>query len=570
VISYLAPSQLTALPPPLECVLGRVSSSNMPKRQRNPLSDARKGAGIASFASVAGINGDYRIIDKTSQPNQSKSHDLWHRKSGAGYNLFISYYGCQPCGVVAHDADFEGSGDTCFSLGSSTTKNDAPNARGLSRASKKRQKKRAKSCTNKDGSGVNLLAKESGCVNRDKANDPSKAPANDPLYASHPLVKAFVSNSKYSHLNSFVCSLSTPLPLTFRLRRNGPPSSKDLEATISEEYAQYISPVSYDPSTAIFQSTPSSCLTKSNLGHIPKLKDLIVTASQDGTLARQEIGSMLPILALHSVHAITKGSKVLDLCASPGSKTLQALEIVAQDGKKGRVIANDIHSGRLDSLREAVARSGLPDCLTSRVTFTNYDASVFPPPKSGRMFDAIICDVPCSGDGTIRKDRHVLPMWSPRIGNELHGLQLKILTRALELVKMGGVICYSTCSLNPVEDEAVVAAALGALTKGVMKFEIVERPKTLLPGFVTRGGITDWKVAFYDSMKVDHDSEDFGSLTICSHAKDAEEAGIKDAAATLWPTHPQDKKLHLHRCISLLPQDNNTGGFFLALIKRIL
>lgn len=541
----------------------------MPKRQRNPLSDARKGAGIPSFSSVAGIDGDYRIIDKTLHANQSKSDDLWHRKSGAGYNLFISYYGSQPCGVVAHDADFEGSGDASLSLGSSTTKNEAPHARGLSRASKKRQKKKAKSSTNKDGSGVNSLAKESGCINGNKIFEPSKVPANDALHASHPLVKAFVSNWKCSHLNSFVCSLSSPLPLTFRLRSYRPASSKELESIISEEYAQYISPLSFDPSRTIYQSTPSSCLTKSNLGDIPKLKELIVTASQDGTLARQEIGSMLPVLALHSVRAITEGSKVLDLCASPGSKTLQALEIVAHDGKKGRVIANDVHSGRLDSLREAVARSGLPESLTSRVTFTNYDASAFPPPKSGKMFDAIICDVPCSGDGTIRKDRHVLPMWSPRIGNELHGLQLKILTRALELVKMEGVICYSTCSLNPVENEAVVAAALGALTKGGMKFEIVEWPKNLLPGLVTREGINDWKVAFYDSNKVDHDSDDFGSLTICRHAKDAEEAGIKDAAATLWPSNPDDKKLELRRCIRLLPQDNNTGGFFLALIKRI-
>ncbi|KAL3780726.1 hypothetical protein HJC23_001008 [Cyclotella cryptica] len=542
----------------------------MSKRKRNPLSDARKGASTALSASVTpDINGDYRNIEKTSHRKKSKSDDLWHRKSGAGYNLFISYYGRQPSGVVAHDADFRGSSDACFSLGSSTRKSEAPHARGLSRASKKRQKKRAKSCANNDYSGVISLGKACERVNGYKLRDSSELPENNPLYTSHPLVNAFISNARYSHLYSFVCTLSTPLPLTFRLRRNGPLSSKDLEATISEKYSQYISPVSYDPTKAIFQSSPSSCLTKSNLGDIPNLKELIVAGSQDGTLARQEIGSMLPILALHSVHALIQGSKVLDLCASPGSKALQALEIVAQDGKKGRVIANDVHSERLESLREAVARSGLLEDLTSRVTFTNFDASVFPPPKSGRMFDAIICDVPCSGDGTIRKDRHVLPMWSPRIGNELHGLQLKILTRALELVRTGGVICYSTCSLNPVENEAVVAAALGALTRGSTKFEVLEWPKTLLPGLVTRGGITDWKVAFYDSNKVDHDSDDFGSLTFCSSAEDAEKAGIKEVAATLWPSIPQIKQLHLHRCIRLLPQDNNTGGFFLALIKRI-
>jgi 16S rRNA C967 or C1407 C5-methylase (RsmB/RsmF family) len=183
----------------------------------------------------------------------------------------------------------------------------------------------------------------------------------------------------------------------------------------------------------------------------------------DGTLARQEIGSMLPVICLRSCGSIKAGSKVLDLCASPGSKCLQALEIVSAkrtDGKRGRVIANDVHTGRLDALRDAVLRSGMPESIWERVTYTNYDASVFPAPKSGKLFDAIICDVPCGGDGTIRKDKHILPMWSPNISNAIHKLQLKMLSRALELVRVGGVVCYSTCSLNPIEDEAIVSAVL--------------------------------------------------------------------------------------------------------------
>ena len=66
--------------------------------------------------------------------------------------------------------------------------------------------------------------------------------------------------------------------------------------------------------------------------------------------------------------------------------------------------------------------------------------------KSHKPFDCIIADVPCSGDGTIRKDGRILPSWTPSIGNSLHSTQLKILKRALILVKTGGVVCYSTCS----------------------------------------------------------------------------------------------------------------------------
>jgi multisite-specific tRNA:(cytosine-C5)-methyltransferase len=167
-----------------------------------------------------------------------------------------------------------------------------------------------------------------------------------------------------------------------------------------------------------------------------------------------------------------------------------------------------------------------------------------------------------------RKDKHILPMWTPNTGNELHGLQLKILSRALELIKVGGVVCYSTCSLNPVEDEAVVAAAMLGLSKSSMKFELMAWPNILLPGFLHRPGIIDWKVAFYDHNNVVHDGDDFGSLTFCVKPADAEEAGISDAVTTLWPPK-QLEHLQLDRCVRLFPQDNNTGGFFLVAIKRI-
>lgn len=371
----------------------------MPKRQRkstssssNPLSQARKGA------SKAATNGNEIIVDKTI-----KADDLWHRKSGAGYHLFISYYGSQPCGVVAHGDDCRISENTDGLVRSSAKNSESQPNVGMSRAAKKRQKKKAK---NPDGNGV--YSATNGITDTKQTNDidervvlnPSKLPVNQ---SSHPLIQALASQPKFLHLNSFVQTLATPLPLTFRLRKHESSSFNELEAIISREYSKHISPVSYDPTKSIHQSTPSSNLSKSNLGSIPKLKELIVKNSLNGTLARQEIGSILPVLVLHSVGAIAQGSKVLDLCASPGSKTLQALEIVGQDGgKKGRVIANDVHSTRLDSLKDAVDRSGLPEDLTSRVVFTKYDASVFPPPKSGKLFDAIICDVPCSGDGTIR------------------------------------------------------------------------------------------------------------------------------------------------------------------------
>ena len=73
------------------------------------------------------------------------------------------------------------------------------------------------------------------------------------------------------------------------------------------------------------------------------------------------------------------------------------------------------------------------------------------------QYDRILCDVPCSGDGTIRKASDIWRRWSPISGNGIHALQLRIALQSATLLKVGGRMVYSTCSFNPVEDEAVVA-----------------------------------------------------------------------------------------------------------------
>ena len=75
-------------------------------------------------------------------------------------------------------------------------------------------------------------------------------------------------------------------------------------------------------------------------------------------------------------------------------------------------------------------------------------------------FDRIVCDVPCSSDAAIRKIPQKWGQWSTKESQALHPLQIQILKRGIELLKVGGKLTYSTCSLNPVENEAVVAAVL--------------------------------------------------------------------------------------------------------------
>jgi multisite-specific tRNA:(cytosine-C5)-methyltransferase len=75
------------------------------------------------------------------------------------------------------------------------------------------------------------------------------------------------------------------------------------------------------------------------------------------------------------------------------------------------------------------------------------------------QFDKILCDVPCSGDGLLRRAPAGWASWSPALGVHLHEVQAGILTRSLELLASGGRLVYSTCSLNPLENEAVMSSS---------------------------------------------------------------------------------------------------------------
>ncbi|CAN0237249.1 unnamed protein product, partial [Hapterophycus canaliculatus] len=76
------------------------------------------------------------------------------------------------------------------------------------------------------------------------------------------------------------------------------------------------------------------------------------------------------------------------------------------------------------------------------------------------VFDRVLADVPCSGDGTLRKQPSIWRTWTVAGGLGLHPLQLLITLRGAAMLKIGGKMVYSTCSLNPIEDEAVVAEVL--------------------------------------------------------------------------------------------------------------
>ena len=155
----------------------------------------------------------------------------------------------------------------------------------------------------------------------------------------------------------------------------------------------------------------------------------------------QDAAAAIPARLLGEV----AGKRVVDLCAAPGGKTAQLAHAGAE------VTAVDRSANRLDRLRQNLTRLG----LTARCVET--DLLQFAP---GEKFDAVLLDAPCSSTGTIRRHPDVMWTKSPEEIAQLARLQARLLRHALTLVRPGGRLVFSNCSLDVAEGEEVVAAVL--------------------------------------------------------------------------------------------------------------
>ncbi|GBG24999.1 tRNA cytosine34-C5-methyltransferase [Hondaea fermentalgiana] len=287
-----------------------------------------------------------------------------------------------------------------------------------------------------------------------------------------------------------------------------------------------------------------------------------------GHLARQGIASMLPAMVLRP----RQGQTILDMCGAPGSKSEQVLQMV---GPTGALVTNDSDPKRLDSVFRRLKHVG----HTNHVVICSRGQDLAQH-AGANVFDGIICDVPCSGDGTTRKYPHLWRRWRPRHGVQLHDLQLDLAKSAASLLKVGGRMVYSTCALNPVEDEAVVAALLEA-AGGALRLVKID-----LGAFRTRAGIESWTIddemanAGLDRPEDEHvDGSNADSRESKPARKRARKGrkgkGQAPEPVTVTPTMlpPLDarrtRKLNLPYCARVLPHDNDTEGFFLALIEKV-
>lgn len=148
---------------------------------------------------------------------------------------------------------------------------------------------------------------------------------------------------------------------------------------------------------------------------------------------------------------IKTGDKILDLCASPGGKSLLAYELAYP----GNVISCDISQTKIDRIAENAERLGIDSCclMINDATKLNEEFSSL---RDEDKFDVVIADVPCSGLGIMGRKNDIKYHTSPEAMKKLADQGLKILINASHYVKKDGRICFSTCTINPGENQEVV------------------------------------------------------------------------------------------------------------------
>uniref|UniRef100_A0A673IJ42 tRNA (cytosine(34)-C(5))-methyltransferase n=1 Tax=Sinocyclocheilus rhinocerous TaxID=307959 RepID=A0A673IJ42_9TELE len=364
----------------------------------------------------------------------------------------------------------------------------------------------------------------------------------------------------------FMEAMREPLPATIRI--TGYKShAKEILHTLKEKYFKEVQdlevdgqkieapqPLSWYPDELAWHTNLSrKILRKSPL--LEKFHQFLVSETESGNISRQEAVSMIPPLLLK----IEPQHKILDMCAAPGSKTAQLIEMLHSDMDvpfpEGFVIANDVDNKRCYLLVHQAKRLNSPCIMV-----VNHDASSIPRlhleqdgKKDVLFYDRILCDVPCSGDGTMRKNIDVWKKWTTSNSLHLHGLQTRIAVRGVEQLAVGGRMVYSTCSLNPIEDEAVIAALL---EKSEGALELADASADL-PGLKYMPGITSWKVMTKEGQWF----SDWSEVPTSRHTQ---------IRPTMFPPTDPEKlaNMKLERCMRILPHHQNTGGFFVAVLVK--
>ncbi|RAL45797.1 hypothetical protein DM860_009661 [Cuscuta australis] len=440
-------------------------------------------------------------------------------------------------------------------------------------------------------------------------------PAFDDYYKE----QGIVSREEWDTFNEY---LRKPLPAAFRINSSCQNYMdirsklendfvKSLQAEITDgSEVDAIRPLPWYPENLSWQSNFSrNQLRKTQT--LERFHEFLKLQNEIGNITRQEAVSMVPPLFLD----VRPDHFVLDMCAAPGSKTFQLLEMIYHSVDlgslpSGMVIANDVDVQRCNLLIHQTKRM-----CTANLIVTNHEAQHFPSCNLNRhraesseipkgediditqlLYDRVLCDVPCSGDGTLRKAPDIWRKWNAGNGNGLHGLQVQIAMRGMSLLKVGGRMIYSTCSMNPIENEAVVAEVLRRCGESV---ELVDVSGDL-PQLIRRPGLKKWKIrdkgvwlysykdvpkarraaivpgmfpsgkSYADGTESCNDSSIIHTTDNVDNRESTNGASIAEGTtASSEFLEEEVSTLPLERCMRIVPHDQNTGAFFIAVFQKL-
>ncbi|MEO0278652.1 MAG: RsmB/NOP family class I SAM-dependent RNA methyltransferase [candidate division WOR-3 bacterium] len=222
-----------------------------------------------------------------------------------------------------------------------------------------------------------------------------------------------------------------------------------------------------------------------------------------GLIYIQSADSMIPPIVLSPMEE----EYVLDMCASPGSKTTQIADMMKN---KGIIIANDINTRRIKALTSNLERMGVINTIVTMTDGVRF-GKLMP-----NYFDKVLVDAPCSAEGTIRKSYKAIYNWTPNTPRKMSNIQKALIISAYKALKPNGVLVYSTCTFSPEENEEVVSYLV---EKHEAYLEEVN-----LRGLRTRSGIVEWMGKKYNQ--------------------------------------------EVSKAIRIYPHENEVGGFFIAKIRK--
>ncbi len=322
---------------------------------------------------------------------------------------------------------------------------------------------------------------------------------------------------------------SSPLPVTMRLtpRRNDIDWTRSMLQSVGGKRIDWI-------------DSSESWVMPFSKGDYPSedVKKLMVLLHETGRITRQEAVSMIPPVVL----APEDGQMIMDTCAAPGSKATQLAEAIPN----GLVLANEPSSGRINLLTSNKGRLG----LSNMVVIQHDGRHIGRMPEPG--VDGIVVDAPCSGTATTRKNRELWNNWTPKVGRSMFKLQSDIAYRAAQLLRPGGKMVYSTCSLDPIENEAVVCDILNRCPWLELKYIDTEK---LLPGLICHRGTNNWEILDENGYAVEFTGEIPKLPGLSENMLNPLQRGLDGPDLT--------KTIRIHQ------HDNDTGGFYVALFTHV-